>query len=97
MYLMFAPYLNRKQFEKFFYPSVKSTAYSIIDKGAIAFGTLEGDFTAYIDFISEFPKGTFVAYVESTDIFELKKKHGANSAVVGGMPIHMLKYSTKEE
>ncbi len=97
MPLHLAPYMNKKQFEKFYWPSFKNIVQTILDKGAQAMVVLEGDWTPHMEYLTEFPKGSLIANIEYADFAEVKKKYGSYFSIQGGLDCGVLKYSTKEE
>lgn len=95
--LHLASYMSVKQFEKFYWPSFKKLLTHMIGKGAQCILYLENDWTPYMDFLMEFPKGSIIAIIEYGDLKMFKKKYGSKIAIMGGMPCEVLRYNTKEE
>ena len=95
--LHLATYMSVPQFEKFYWPSFKKVVNYIVSKGAQCILYLENDWTPYMDFLMEFPKGSIIAIIEYGDIKMFKKKYGSKIAIMGGMPCEILRYRTKEE
>lgn len=97
MPLMLAPYLNAKQFEKFYWPGLKRLIDLLVSKNARVFAMLEGDWMRFMDYFLDFPEATVTVQIEYGDLGELKKKYGKKIAIAGGMSLSTLKYSSKEE
>lgn len=91
------PFLGRRNFDKFYWPSFKKLIDFIVSKRAKVAIILEGDWTPYMDCLREFPKCTFLSMIDQGDIFEMKKNYGDIMTLAGGMPIEMLRYSSKQE
>lgn len=90
-------YLARKMFEKFFWPTYKRTADEIINNGGKIVTCMEGKWAHVYDHMLEFPKGTIMACVESDDFIQTKKDIGDKVALVGGMPVQLLRDGTVQE
>ncbi len=92
-----AGYLTRAQVEKFFLPTFKKALDIIYKKGAKLFVALQGDMDHIIDMFNDFPKDFIIGMIEKSDICAAKDTVGKNISLMGGMPIAMLKYSSKQE
>lgn len=91
------PFLGPEKFEKFYWPSFKKIIDYIISKGGKAELVLEGDWTPYMDYLLEFPKGSLVCCIDQGNIFEMKKKYGDHLVLVGGLSTDTLRFGTKED
>lgn len=91
------PFMGRKNFEKFYWPSFKRMMDWIIGKGAKAGIILEGDWTPYMEYLMEFPKGSVLGIVDVGDIVTFKKLYGSKIALSGGITVEMLRHSSKEQ
>ncbi|PKM89955.1 MAG: hypothetical protein CVU85_01575 [Firmicutes bacterium HGW-Firmicutes-10] len=88
--------INRKQFEKFFWPHFKQLADKIVETDGTMFILSEGTTSHITDLLQELPKGHFCFYVESDDIFE-RRKQLPNLCFWGGLPLSLLSRGTKQE
>lgn len=91
------PFLGPKNFEKFYWPSFKQSIDFIIKKGGHADIALEGDWTPYMDWLFEFPRGRVSCIVDQGDIIAFKKKYGDHVSLAGGLSLEMLKSGTPEQ
>jgi len=90
-------YLNRKNFEKFFWPTAKRAMEEVIRLGGKVAIALEGTWEHVYDHLLELPKGSVVAFLEGDDMIKAKKDIGDKVSLAGGMPIELLKNGTKQE
>ncbi len=98
MTMMHAPtFLSRPQFEKFYAPSYDKMLKKVYDSGRKFFMFLEGEWTQHYDWLASMPKDFLVAMAEKDNVFEMKKKLGDTITIVGGMPVKMLKYESKQK
>jgi hypothetical protein len=89
-------FISPKQFEKFFLPTYEKMVYRIHERGGKLIMFLEGKWKQKYDWLNSLPKNFAVGIIEGDDIFEAKKCVGDNITLAGGMPLEMLKLSTKE-
>ncbi len=89
-------YLSKTQFEKFFVPTYDKMINKLYQSGRKLFLFLEGDWRQHYDWLNSLPKNFIIGLVEKDDIIEMKKKVGDNITLVGGMPLNVLKYESKE-
>ena len=92
-----ATYLNRKNFEKFFWPTAKRCMESIIATGGKVAIALEGTWNHVYDHLLELPKGSVVACIEGDDFIQAKKDLGDKVTLCGGMPVQLLREGTKQQ
>lgn len=92
-----ATYLSRKMFEKFFWPTAKRAMEGIIQTGGKVLIAMEGTWDRFYDYLTEFPKGSIIAVLESDDMIQAKKDIGDVVALAGGMPVQLLREGTRQE
>lgn len=90
-------YLNRKHFEKYYWPWFKRSMDAYCEAGAKVVLVAEGKWEHYFDYLKEFPKGFLCISVDEDDIVAVKKAVGDTVAVLGGLPLHLLKNGTREQ
>lgn len=89
-------FLNKKDFEKVYWPSYRTLMERIIAKGfKIAF-YFERTYEHLFDYLKELPKNKVVGLFEGDDIVMAKKQLGDVMCVAGGMPVSLLKTGTKQ-
>lgn len=90
-------FLGKRNFEKFFWPSYKKCLLNLYDAGAKVMMFLEGNWENYYEFLNELPRDFALAIIEHDDIVKAKSLIGDKITLVGGMPTHMLKFSSESE
>lgn len=88
--------LSTKQFELFYYPSLKKVIDAAVASNKRIYGFSESFIVRFADFFKDVPKGTMMLHVEQDDIFDFRNKL-PNIAVAGGMPTTKLGLGTKQE
>ena len=95
--LHIAPFLGPKNFKKFYWPTFKKIIDTTIEKTGHAMMALEGDWTPYMDYLLEFPKGSLVGSVDQGDIFSIKKKYGSHMTLMGGLSCNVISFGTRDD
>ena len=91
-------FMNQQQYEKFYWPTYKKTLELVHSYGAITCTLLEGEWGAEkLELFKDLEPASVILYVENDDICAVKKQLGDYHAVMGGMPISLLKSGTKKE
>lgn len=79
-------WMSQKQFETFYWPSLKKVMDAFIKEGLIQNMFAEGGFNSRLETINEFPKGSVCWYFDRTDMFKAKEVLGAKCAIQGNVP-----------
>ncbi len=90
-------FMSLKQFEKFYWPTLKRLCLALIDQGLTPWIFFEGDYTSRLEYLLELPKGKALAHLDSTDIFRAKEVLRGHMAIMGNIPSSILQAGTKEE
>ncbi|MFZ7120274.1 MAG: uroporphyrinogen decarboxylase family protein [Eubacteriaceae bacterium] len=94
--LHMAPYMREKDFKKFYWPSFKKLVEGLWEAGTGVFLFVEHDWTRFIDYLQELPKGTLMMF-EYGDPKTIKNKLGSKHILSGFYPINMLATGTKQQ
>ncbi|MFZ7133140.1 MAG: hypothetical protein ACOWWR_12340 [Eubacteriales bacterium] len=98
MTMLHAPtFLSQAQFNKFFAPSYDKMLKKVYNSGRKFFMLLEGNWEQHYDWLASMPKNFLIAMAEKDNVFEMKKRLGDTITIVGGMPVRMLKYESKQK
>jgi len=89
-------YLSAAQLEKFFVPTYNRLLKKLEPTGRKLLVFLEGDWSAHYGWLNSVPKNMMLGIVDQDDIIQMKKKVGANITLIGGMPLSLLKYESKQ-
>lgn len=91
-----APYLNNRDFEKFYWPSFEKLIHLQAARGQKTNIFAEQNWERFLDYLQELPMGTRM-YMEFGDPKKFKDKLGKKMALGGFYPISLLKTGTKEQ
>ena len=90
-------FMSLKQFEKFYWPTLKRLCLKLIDEDLTPWIFFEGDYTSRLEYLLELPKGKVLAHLDRTDIFKAKEVLGGHMAIMGNIPASLLQTGTKDE
>jgi uroporphyrinogen-III decarboxylase len=79
-------WMSQKQYETFYWPSLKKVMDAFIKEGLIQNMFAEGGYNTRLETVNEFPKGTVSWYFDQTDMFKAKKILGSKCAIQGNVP-----------
>lgn len=81
------PFLSPKQFDTFYWPSLKKVMLMLISAGYTIRPYLEGNWESNWYHFLEIPAGNLILDVDNpADIFKAKKELGTQHCIAGGMP-----------
>ncbi len=89
--------MSLKQFEEFYWPTLKKVMLGLIDEGLVPNLLIEGDFTSRLEIIKDVPKGTCIYHFEDIDIHKAKKILGDRVCIRGCVPMRLLALGTPQE
>ena len=78
-------FMSLKQFEKFYWPGLKTTILALIEAGFIPYVFWEGDYTSRLRYLLEIPPGKIICRLDRTDIYKAKKILGGHHCIDGGI------------
>jgi uroporphyrinogen-III decarboxylase len=90
-------FMSIKQFERFYWPTLKGLIQAIVDKGNFVVVIFEGDYTSKLEHLLELPKGKVFAHIDNTDIFRVKKILNNHMCISGNVPCSLLAAGTPGE
>ncbi|WP_213975242.1 uroporphyrinogen decarboxylase family protein [Tepidanaerobacter acetatoxydans] len=91
-----ATFLNRKDFEKFYWPTFYKLCHICAERGQSMSIFCEDDWTRYIEYLQELPQGTRLL-MEYGDPQKFKDKLGKKMVLSGFYPVSLLKTGTKQQ
>ncbi|HJX13504.1 MAG TPA: uroporphyrinogen decarboxylase family protein [Dehalococcoidales bacterium] len=83
-------WMSRKQFETFYWPSLKRVVNALVNEGIIATLFAEGSYETRLDSVNEFPRGAVAWMFDKTDMAKAKKALGDKCCISGNVPTSML-------
>jgi uroporphyrinogen-III decarboxylase len=93
-----ATFLSPKQFEEFCLTDLMEIVYAMTDDGIDVVFHLDNDWTAFLPYFKDCPKGRCLMQLDSsTDIFKAKEVLGDHMALMGDVPPSLLALGTPEQ
>jgi uroporphyrinogen-III decarboxylase len=89
--------MNPKQFETFYWPSLKKVIQALINEGFLVNLFAEGKYDSRLESVNEFPKGAVTWWFDQTDMARAKRLLGNRCCVVGNVPTSLLVTGTAQE
>jgi uroporphyrinogen-III decarboxylase len=90
-------FMSIKQFETFYWPTLKKVLLAVIDAGLTPLIFCEGDWTTRIQYLLELPAGKSVARLDLTDIYKAKEILKGHTAIMGNVPASLLQTGTPDD
>ncbi|AOT71577.1 uroporphyrinogen decarboxylase family protein [Geosporobacter ferrireducens] len=91
------PFLNPKQWDEFYWPTLKKVIEGLWANGKRTLFFAEGNWTPYLEKIAELPEKSIVFHVDMTDMAQAKKILGGRFCISGNVPNTLLAYGKPEE
>ncbi len=89
-------FMSLKQFETFYWPSLKNLLLTLIDNGLTPCPFFEGDYTMRLKYLAELPKGKILGLFDATDIYKAKEALGNVMCISGMMPLSLLQVGSPD-
>ncbi len=90
-------FMSLKQFEKFYWPGVKSVILAFIEAGFTPSMFWEGDFTTRLEYLLELPPGKTLHRFDRTDLVRARKVLGGHQCFGGGIPPSLLQTGSVQD
>jgi uroporphyrinogen-III decarboxylase len=90
-------FMSNKQFEKFYWPSLKKVMNALIDEGITVTLFAEGRYNRRLEYIGDFPKGWVQWQFDQTDMANAKKMVGNTCCIAGNVPSSVLLTGTPKD
>jgi uroporphyrinogen-III decarboxylase len=90
-------FMSDKQFEKFYWPSLRKLFLAMVDEGLVPFPFAEGVYNSRLKLITDLPKSSVVWYFDKTDMAQAKKILGNVSCIVGNVPSSIVMTGTSAQ
>ena len=92
-----AEFMSDKQFQTFYWPTLKKLILAFIDAGLTPCVFFEGDYTPRLECLLELPKGKVLAQLDTTDIFKAKEVLNNHLCIRGNVPSSLLQVGTVQQ
>lgn len=83
-------FCSLKQFETFYWPTLRGLIIGLIERGFIPIVMTEGDYTSRLEYLLEIPKGKAFVHFSTTDMFRAKDVLGGHLCISGNVPVSLL-------
>ncbi len=90
-------FMSKKDFEKFYWPTLKKTIELKVGLGYTVTPFFEGIWDDRLEYLLELPKGKVVFYCEKTDVFRAKQVLGNHMCIQGGVPPTILQAGSPQD
>jgi len=90
-------FMSDKQFEKFYWPSLKKILMAFINEGLMVNPVAEGKYERRLEAITDMPRGWVHWTFDETDMGRAKKIVGKNQCISGIIPYSMMLTKSTEE
>jgi uroporphyrinogen-III decarboxylase len=90
-------FMSNKQFETFYWPTLKKVMIGLIEEGLVPMPFAEGNYMPRLKIIKEMPKGKVIWYFEAMDMAKAKKVLGNRACIAGNLPASVLCTGTPQE
>jgi uroporphyrinogen-III decarboxylase len=83
-------WMSQKQFDNFYWPSLKKVMDALINEGMVISLFAEGGYNTRLNYVNQFPKGTVHWHFDQTDMEKAKKLLGNSCSIEGNVPSSLL-------
>ncbi len=90
-------FMSAKQFETFYWPSLRKVCFALINEGIIPSLFAEGSYMTRLETVNEFPKSTVMWRFDQTDMATAKKVLGNKCCISGNVPTSLLATGTAQD
>ena len=91
------PFLSPKQFDTFYWPSLKKCLLMLIDAGYTVRIAMGGDWTHNWHHVRELPRGKVICQLDQSDIFRAKEEIGDWVCLAGNIPSSLFILGTPDQ
>lgn len=91
------PFLNPRQWETYYWPTLKALIEKLWSRGKRTYFFAEGDWTPYLEKIAGLPEKSIIFVIDLTDAHKAKEVLGGRFCLQGGIPTTLLTYGTPEK
>ena len=87
-------FMSLPQFEKFYWPGLKTSIVALVERGFIPLILWEGNYTSRLKYIAELPAGKIIHRFDRTDVYQARKALGWGHCIAGGIVPSLLYTAT---
>ncbi len=90
-------FMSRKQFETFYWPTLRQVMMGLINEGCVPMPFAEGLYNERLEIIKDLPHSSTIWYFEGTDMAKAKRILGNHTCIAGNIPVSVLATGTPED
>ena len=90
-------FMSLKQFETFYWPTLKALLIGLTDAGLTPCPFFEGDYTSRLKYLLELPRGKVLGYFDASDIRKVKEILGDHLCIMGNVPSSLLQTGSRQD
>jgi uroporphyrinogen-III decarboxylase len=90
-------FMSDKQFETFYWPTLKKCILALINEGITPSLFAEGSYTTRLEIVKDLPKGWVMWRFDRTDMARAKKVLGDTACITGNVPASLLHTGTPQD
>ncbi|MFC1902036.1 uroporphyrinogen decarboxylase family protein [Chloroflexota bacterium] len=90
-------FMSLKQFEKFYWPGLKTVILALIDAELTPYLFWEGEYTSRLEYLLELPEGKILNRFDRVDMIRVKEVLGGHQCISGGIMPSLLQTGTVQE
>jgi hypothetical protein len=83
-------FMSEKQFETFYWPTLKKVILGIIAEGIVPVIFVEGSYDTRLEIIGELPRSSVIWWFDQTDMARAKNILGSSACIAGNVPASLL-------
>ena len=90
-------FMSLKQFERFYWPTLKKHVENVVNTGLTPCIFFEGDYTSRLEYLLELPRGKVLGQFDSSDIVRTKEVLGNHMCIMGNVPSSLLQMGSVQD
>ena len=90
-------FMSQKHFDKFYWPTFRKLVHGLIEKGTTPCIFFEGNFTSRLEYLLDFPRGSILVRLDTTDIYRAKEVLKDHLCIQGNVPSSLLQVGTVQQ
>ncbi len=90
-------FMSQKQFETFYWPTLKQVCLGLIDEGVLPMLFAEGGYNTRLELVKDLPRGAAVWWFDQTDMAKAKEILDDTTCICGNVPTSLLCTGTPKE
>ncbi len=90
-------FMSLRQFETFYWPTLKELILTLVAKGMVHVPFYEGDWAQRLDYLKELPKAKTIARFALTDMARAKATLAGHTCIMGGVPHTLMQIASPSE